>query len=65
MNSDNNIPEKLKIPLVAWQQNNVWILFNVNSKLTYLFLNCSGVSIVNFERVNSGWERGVKTHYTQ
>ena len=49
-------------------QHNAWNLFKVNSKdittsLTlslWLTLNrfhaCSGVSIVNFEQVNTGWE---------
>ena len=53
------------VQIQRWkQQNNVWNLFKVNQKDTsgivnfeQIFTHCSGISIVDFEQENAGWNR--------
>ena len=47
-------------------QNNTWNLFEVNVVLVSLllrFINCSGVSTADFEKVNFSWVRSWSTDF--
>ena len=60
MKSLNKPSQHLLVQSQPWKhKNNVWNLLKVNkkdTKTTLLTTHCSGVSMVDFEQVNNGWD---------